>query len=159
MHAKRVCKDFEIKKLRECHDLYVQSDTLLLADVFENFRNMYLEIYELDPAKFLSVPGLAWQAALKKTKVKLDLLTNIDMLLMIKKGIRGGIYHSIYRYAKASNKYIKDYDKNKELSYIQYWDVNYLYGAAMSQKLPVNNLEQIKDTSQFNEDFIKNYNE
>ena len=81
------------------------------------------------------------------------------MLLMIKKGIRGGIYHSIYRYAKASNKYIKDYDKNKELSYTQYWDVNYLYGAAMSQKLPVNNLEQIKDTSQFNEDFIKNYNE
>ena len=78
-HTKRVCRDFEIKKLGEYYDLYLQSDTLLLADVFENFRNMCLEIYELDPAKFLPAPGLAWQAALKKTKVKLDLLTDIDM--------------------------------------------------------------------------------
>ena len=129
----------------------------MLADVFENFRNMCLKIYELDPAKFLSAPGLAWQAALKKTKVKLDLLTDIDMLLMVEKGIRGGICHSIYRYAKANNKYMKDYDKNKESSYLQYWDVNNLYGWAMSQKLPVNNFEWIKETSQFNEDFIKNY--
>ena len=81
--AIRVCKDFEVKILGEYHDLYVQSDTLLLADVFENFRNMCLKIYELDPAKFLSAPGLAWQAALKNTKVKLDLLTDIDMLLMV----------------------------------------------------------------------------
>ena len=92
-----------------------------------------LEIYELDLAKFLSAPGLAWQAALKKTKVKLDLLTDIDMLLMIEKGIRGVISHSIYQCAKANNKYIKDRDKNKELSCIQYWDVNNLYGWAMSQ--------------------------
>ena len=117
-HAKRVCKDFEIKNLGEYHDLYVQSNTLLLADVFENFRNMCLKIYELDPAKFLSAPGLAWQAALKKTKVKLDLLTDIDMLLMVEKGIRGGICHSIYRYAKANNKYMKNYDKNKKSSYL-----------------------------------------
>ena len=81
------------------------------------------------------------------------------MLLMVEKGIRGGICHSIYQYAKANNKYMKDYDKNKESSYIQYWDVNNLYGWAMLQKLPVNNFEWIKDTSQFNEDFIKNYNE
>ena len=80
------------------------------------------------------------------------------MLLMVEKGIRGGICHSIYRYAKANNKYMKDYDKNKESSYLQYWDVNNLYGWAMSQKLPVNNFEWIKDTSQFNEEFIKNYN-
>ena len=112
-HAKTVFKDFEIKNLGEYHDLYVQSNTLLLADVFENFRNMCLEIYELDPAKFLSAPGLAWQAALKKTKVKLDLLTDIDMLLMVEKGIRGGICHSIYRYAKANNKYMKVYKKIK----------------------------------------------
>ena len=101
-HAKRVCKDFEINILREYHDLYAQSDTLLLAGVFENFRNRYLKIYELDPAKFLSAPGLAWQAALKKAKVKLDLLIDIDMLLMVEEGIRGGICHSIYRYAKTN---------------------------------------------------------
>ena len=110
--------------------MYVQSDTL--CDVFENFRNMCLEIYELNSAKFLSAPGLAWQAALKKIKVKLDLLTDIDMLLIVEKGIRGGICHSIYRYAKANNKYMKYYNKNKELSYLQYWDVNNLYGWAMS---------------------------
>ena len=81
------------------------------------------------------------------------------MLLIVEKGIRGGICHSIYQHAKANNKYMKDYDKNKESSYLQYWDVNNLYGWAMSQKLPVNNFEWIKDTSQFNEDFIKNYNE
>ena len=78
MHAKRVYKDFEIKKLGEYHDLYLKSDTLLLVDVFENFGKMYLKIYELDPLKFLSTPGLTWQAALKKTEVKLELLTDVD---------------------------------------------------------------------------------
>ena len=112
----------------------------MLADVFEHFRNMYLKIYELDPAKFPSVPGLAWQVALKKTKVKLDILTNIDRLLMVGKGIRGEMCHSIYRYVKANNEYMKDYDKNKEPSYIQYWDVNNLYVWPMSQKLPVKKL-------------------
>ena len=94
VHAKKVCKDFEIKNSGE-YDLYVQSDTLLLADVLENFRNMCLKIYELDPAKFLSAPGLVWQVALIKTKVKLYILTDIDMMLMVEKGIRGGICHSI----------------------------------------------------------------
>ena len=106
---KRVCKGFEIKNLGEYHDLYVQSDTLLLADVFENFRNMCLVIYELDPANFFSAPGLALQAALKKTKVKLDLLTDIVMLLIVEKDVRGGICHSIYRYTKTDDKYMKDY--------------------------------------------------
>ena len=95
-HAKRVCKDFGIKNLGEYHDLYVQSDTLLLVDVFENFRNMCLEIYELDSAKFLSAPRLAWQTALEKTKIKLNLLTDIDMLLMVEKSIRGRICHALY---------------------------------------------------------------
>ena len=156
-HAKRICKDFE--KKGEYHDLYVQKDTLLLADVFENFRTICLEIYKLYSAKFLSAPRLAWQAALKKTKVKLELLTDTDMLLMVEKGIRGRICHSIDRYAKANDKYMKDYDKNKELSYLQYWNAKDSYGWAISQKLPVNNFELIKDTSSFNEDFIKNYNE
>ena len=89
---------------------------------------------------------------------KFELLTDIDILLMVKKGIRGGTCRSIYRYSKANNKYMIDYDKNKKSSYIQYWILNNLYGWAMSQKLPVDNIEWIKDTSQFNEDFIKNYN-
>ena len=159
VHAKRVCKDFEIKNLGEYHDLYVQSDTLLLADVFENFRNMCFQIYQPDPAKVLSAPGLAWQSALKKTKVKLYLLTDIYVLLMVEKDIRVGICHSIYRYSQPNNKYMNDYDKNKESSYLQYWDVNNICGVVMLQKLPVNNFDWIKDTSQFNKDFIKNYNE
>ena len=88
----------------------------MLAEVFENFWNTCLEIYELDNAHSFYVLGLAWQAALKKAKVKLDVSTNIDILLMVEKGIRGGIY----RYPKANNQYIKDYDKNKESSYFQY---------------------------------------
>ena len=86
---KKVCKDFEIKNAEEYYDFHVQSNNLLLANLLENFQNMSLEIYELDPAKFLSAPGLLWPAALKKIKVKLDLLTNIGMLLMVKNCIRG----------------------------------------------------------------------
>ena len=96
MHAKGLGKDFEIKHLAEYHDLYLKSDTLLLTDVFENFRKMCLKIYHLDPVKFLSAPELTWQAALKKTEVKLELFTDIDMLLMVEKGIRGGICHTIH---------------------------------------------------------------
>ena len=155
MHLKSVCKDFERKNLRKYHDLYVQSNTILLADVFENLRNMSLKVYKLNRAKFLSAPGLAWQVALKKTIVKLDLLTDINMLLMLEKSIWGRIFHPIYRYAEANNKYMVDYDKNKESSYLQHWNVNNLYGYAMLQKLLVNNFELIKDNSQFNEDFIK----
>ena len=120
---------------------------------------MCLKIYELDPAKFLSAIGLAWQAAFKKTKVKLDLSTDIHMLLRAEKGIRGGACHSIYQYTKANGKYMKDYGKNKESSNLKYWDVNNLCGWTMSQKLLLNNFEWIKDTSQFNKDFVKNYNE
>ena len=117
--------------------MYVQSDTLLLADLFENFRNMCIDIYELDTAKFLSAPGLAWQATLKKTQVKLDLLTDFDMLLMVERDIRGGICNLIHWYVKANNKYMNDYYENKESSYINYWDVNHLYGWAMMQKLAI----------------------
>ena len=93
MYVNIACKDYEIKNLGEYRDLYIKSDTLLLAEVFENFRKMCLKVYHLDPVKFLSALWLAWQAAFKKTKVKLELLTDIDMLLMLEKGIRGGICH------------------------------------------------------------------
>ena len=134
-HTNNVFKKFKLKHLGKYHDLYVQSDTLSLADVFENFRNICLKTYELDPVHYFSLPGLAWQACLTKANVKLELLTDYEMFLIVEKGIIGGICHSIYRLAKANNKYMKNYDENKESSYIQYLDVNNLYGWAMSQKL------------------------
>ena len=124
---------------------------------------MCIKGYELDLAHFLSLPGLAWQARLKKTNIELELLTDYDMLLMVEKGIRGGICHSIHRYAKANNKYMKNYNNNEESSYIQYLDANNFYGWAISKKLPVTGFKWIdnSETTEYviNEEFIKNYNE
>ena len=144
IHTKRVFKKSNNKNLGDYHDLYVQSDTLLLADVFENFRNKCIEIYELVPTYFLTAPGLAWQACLRKTEVRLELLTNNDMLLIVEKGIRGGISHAVNRYAKANNKYMKNYDKSKEYSFSEYLNLNNLYGWAMSQKLTVDGFKWIE---------------
>ena len=152
-HAKRVFKNLNNKNLGDYHDLYVQSDTLLFADVFENFRNMCIKVYELDPAHFLSAPGLAWKASLKKTGVKLQLLTDVDMLLMVEKGIRRGICHAIHRYAKANNKYMKSYDENEESSFLEYLDANNLYGWAMSEPLPVIGFDWFEDLSKRDEVF------
>ena len=125
---KKLLEELKLKNLGDSHNLHVQSDTLLHADVFENFRNKCTEIYELDPAHFLSAAGLAWQACLKKTEIRLALLTNTDMVLMVEKGIRAGLCYAIHRYTKANNKYLKNYDKNIELSYLMYLDANNLYG-------------------------------
>ena len=157
-HGNNVFNKFKLNNLGDYHDLYVQSDTLLLADVFENFRDMCLKEYEFDPAHFLSLPGLAWQACLKKANIELELLTDYDMLLMVEEGIRGGICHSIQRYAKANNKYMKSYNNNEESSYIQYLDANNLYGWTMSKKLPTNGfkwLDTSETSNKINEDFIK----
>ena len=115
------------------YDLYIQTDTLLLADVFQKFRDTCIEIHGLDPSYFYSAPGLAWQACLKKTDVKLELLTDYKMLLMIEEGIRGGMCQSTHRYAKANNKDMKNYDKKIESSCLTYLDANNLYRCAMSQ--------------------------
>ena len=128
---------------------------------FKNFRDKCIEIYEVDPAHFLSAPGLAWQACLKKTKVKLELLTDIDMLLMVEKGIRGGICQAIHRHAKVNNKYMKNYDKDITSSYLAYLDANNLYGWAMPQKLLVNGFKWVEKSRllRLNERFIKKSNE
>ena len=157
-HANNVFKKFNINNLGQYRDLYVRSDTFLLADIFENFRQSCLKNYEVDPAHFVSLPGLAWQACIKKTNVELELLTDYDMFLMIEEGIRGGICHAMQRYAKANNKYMKDYDKKKKSSYIQYLDANNLYGKAMTEKLPVRGFRWMDDISKIDEDFVKDYN-
>ena len=160
-HGNKVFKVFKLENLGDYHDLYVQSDTLL-ADVFENFRDMCIKEYELDPAHFLSLPGLAWQACFKKTNIELELLTDYDMPLMVEEGIRGGICHSIHRYAKANNKYMKNNNNNEESSYIQYLDAKNLYGWAMSKKLPVNGFKRIDNNETAEptaKHVIKNYNE
>ena len=160
-HAQKVWKEFNIKNLGKSPDLYVQSDTFLLADVFENFREKCLEIYELDPARFLSAPGLAQQACLKKNKANLELLTDNDMLMLFEDGIRGGICQAVHRYYKANNKYMKNYDENKVSLFLLYLDANNLYGQAMPQKLPVDNFKWIEKDNllKFDENFIKNYDE
>ena len=129
--------------------------------MFENFRDMCIKVYELDPAHFVSLPGLAWQFCLKKNNIELELLADYDILLMVEEGIRGGICHSIHRYAKANNKYMKNYNKDEESSYIQYLDANNLYGWTMSKKLPVNGFKWLDSDkiNEINEDFIKNYDE
>ena len=130
--------------------MYVQCDTFLLADVFENFRSKCIEMDELDPTHFLSAPGFAWQPCFKKAKVELELLTDIDMLLMVEKETRGGICQAIHRHAKANNKYMNSYNKDVISSYLMYLDANNLYGWAISQKLPVNGFKWVEKLSRFN---------
>ena len=127
-HTQKVWEGFEIKHCGEYHDLYVQSNSLLLADVFENFRNMCLEIYELDPVYFVSAPRLAWQACIKKNRSKIRINNRIWYAIVDWKGFGGRICQATYRYAKANNKYLENYYKNNESSHLKYLDANSLYG-------------------------------
>ena len=136
-HAQRVWKEFGIHNLGDYHDLYLRTDVALLANVYKAFRDTCLKHYKLDPAHFYTSPGLAWKACLKHTGIKLELLTDPDMLLMFERGIRGGITQAVHKYALANNKYMGDrFDPKSESSYLQYLDANNLYGWAMSQPLP-----------------------
>ena len=135
-HARSVWKEFGIRNLGEYHDLYLKTDVILLANVFEAFREVCLKNYGLDPAHFYTAPGLAWKACLKKTRIRLELLLDPDMLLMFERGIRGGISQAVHRWAKANNPYMNSFNPNEKTCYLQYLDANNLYGWAMCQALP-----------------------
>ena len=123
------------------HDLYLKTDVLLLADLFEKFISICLDYYELDPCHYFSSPGLSWDAMLKMTAIELELISDIDMHLFIEQGMRGSISCIAKRYSKGNNKHMECYDSIKESKYIAYLDANDLYGWAMGHYLPYSEFE------------------
>ena len=153
-HAANVWEKFNCNNLGDYHDLYVQTDTLLLADVFERFRSTCISHYGLDPCQYYTSPGLSWDALLKHSDITLELLTDYDMHLFIERGIRGGVATTgSKRYARANNKYLTHHDPNQLTTYLHYLDANNLYGWAMSQPLPFSNFKWI-NPEQFTPDII-----
>ena len=157
-HAKNVWNTFKLQSMGEYHNLYLKSDILLLADVFENFRKTCLQYYKLDPCHYFTSPGLSWDAMLKMTDIKLELMTDIDMFLFIERGMRGGVSYIANRYGKANNKYMKEYDEMAPSKYIMYLDANNLYGWAMSQHLPTGGFKWLTE-KQINKIDLTQYNE
>ena len=157
-HAKKVWNTFQLQTMGEYHNLYLKSDILLLADVFENFRKTCLQYYKLDPCHYFTSPGLSWDAMLKMTNIQLELMTDIDMFQFIEKGMRGGISYIANRYGKANNKYMSEYDENMPSKYIMYLDANNLYGWAISQYLPTGGFKWLTE-KQINKINLAQYNE
>ena len=142
-HAKEVWEKFEMKNMGEYHDLYLQTDVFLLADVVENFRTVLLKNYLLDPAWFLTAPSFFWCAMLKMTGVKLELICEgeVEMCRFFERQIRGGVSTVFHRLSWANNKFMKDFDPEKKSKFIVYLDANSLYPTAMMQPLPVGEFE------------------
>ncbi|KAL6429482.1 hypothetical protein ACFW04_008266 [Cataglyphis niger] len=145
--AIRVWERFRIETLGEYSDLYLKTDVLLLADVFENFRDACMRSYGLDPAHYYTLPGYTWDAMLKYTGVRFELLTDIDMVMFVERGIRGGLSQCSDRYARANNKYAQSYNPSEPSSYLMYFDVNNLYGWAMCQSLPYEDFRWVENVT------------
>ena len=126
--CKKVWNEFNMKNRSDYHDHFSQKDVLLLADVFEKFVDTCLKFYGLGPCHYFCSPGLSWDVMLKMTGVRLKKVLDIDMYLFIEKGLRGGISYIAKRYAKANNKYTKNYDPKKPSKFITYLDMSNLYG-------------------------------
>ena len=162
VHAIKLWNTFWLKNMRECHDLYLKSGILLLAYVFENFRKTFMQYYKLDPCYYFTGPGLSWDAILKMTDIKLELIIDVDMFQFIEKGMRGGVSYISNRYGKANNECMKKYDEKAPSKYIMYLDANNLYGWAMSQYLPTGGSRLLTekeindiDLAKYNEDSTK----
>ena len=144
MVCEKIWDKFNMKNMGDYHDHYLKKDVLLLADVFEKFIYTCLKYYGLDPCHYFSAPGLSWDAMLKMTGVKLEKISDIDQYLFIEKGTSGGVSYIAKRYAKANNKYMIDYDSNKQSIFFTYLDKNNLYGWAMSKYLSYSEFEWLK---------------
>lgn len=153
--AQKVWNTFNIRSMREYTQLYLKTDVLLLADIFENFRDNCIRLYEIDPAHYYTLPGYSWDCMLKHTQVNIELFTEIDMLLFVERGLRGGISQCSHRYSEANNKYMgNDFDASKPEKYLMYLDMNNMYGWAMTQPLPISdyswlNVDSFKDLDKF----------
>ena len=149
MTCEKTWDKFEMKNMGHYHDLYLKKDVLLLADIFEKFIALCLKCYGLDPCHYFSSPGLCWDAMLKATGIKFEKISDIDKYLFIKKGLRRGISYTAKRYAKANNKFIRDYDPKKPSTFISCLDMNYLYDWAMSEHLPSEGFKWIENVDKF----------
>jgi hypothetical protein len=150
--AQKVRNHFGMKRMKDYHDLYLETDVLLLADIFESFRKTCLGNYGLDPAHYLSAPGLSWDTFLKRSGSEIELMSDMDMFQFFEKGMRGRTSYIAHRYSKANNKHMSTHDEEMENSYLMYLDANNLYGCAMSQPLPNGGFELVEDTSKINID-------
>ena len=146
-HVLKVWNKFEMKTMKDYHDLYLKCDVLLLADVFEKFRNTSLKNYGLCSSHYLSAPALSWDTMLNMTKVELELIRDHDMYIFFEKGARGGVSYISNRYSKAKNKYLKSYDRKQESKHIIHLDANYLYGYAMSLVMVMQSFFQQVDSN------------
>ena len=153
-HVVEMWNEFNMNNLGDLCDVYVQSDVLLLADVFNQYRQECWENFQLDPLHFYTAPGLTWQAALRMTKVKLQLLREVEMYQFVESAIRGGTSLITKRWVLARNKHLPNYSSSEPSNYLWYIDANNLYGCAMVEKLPISGF----DWTTISSDDIKNYN-